>query len=100
MHTACVMFMCILTTLAFGYKKLLSLYFTASIKPQIMENLVEITKILKNLCVSSQQEMTVGQLAKEYTSQTGKNLNYNDYGCYTLTEMIRSMKDTFRVVKV
>jgi OST-HTH/LOTUS domain len=65
-----------------------------------MESLAAIKKILKNLTVSIQKEMTVGQLAQEYTSQTGLNLNYNFFGFLTLTEMIRSMKDTFRVVKV
>jgi OST-HTH/LOTUS domain len=65
-----------------------------------MESLAAIKKILKNLVVSCQREMTVGQLANEYTSQTGLNLNCNAFGFLTLTEMIRSMKDTFRVVKV
>lgn len=65
-----------------------------------MESLNDIKKILKGLAVSTQKEMTVGQFAHEYTSQTGKNLNYQSFGFCTLTEMIRSMKDTFKVVKV
>jgi hypothetical protein len=62
--------------------------------------LAEVKKILKNLVVSLSKEMTVGQLATEYTSQTGKDLQYHNYGFFTLTEMIRSMRDTFAVVKV
>lgn len=65
-----------------------------------METFDEIKKILKGLVVSTQKELTVGQLAHEYTLQTGKNLCYAKYHCSTLTEMIRSMRDTFEVLKV
>lgn len=75
-------------------------YFAAVAKTLKMETYDEIKKILKGLVVSTQKEMTVGQLAHEYNAQTGTELCYSKYHFSTMTEMIRSMRDTFVVLKV